>query len=248
MSIHLHHYMTLVQRLSSLFSLSSIDFVAIKLAFGTLAFSPLSNVSVSIITCAPNHRTIRAIIASVSLSLSEHAFILTLTVGPDVSAISLSHVVFEGTLERSHVVVVLDRALTIQTTIIIPNTIVQAASNLDLALADQFASTRLVVGGRRPVSHGEQPALLKHVFVPLAFNDFDVSIVKFHFAFTVQLIVRNRSNVLGSALPLNLVLTVHGLVLKCTAIDGKALLVVTRAPLSVDKGAIEPALSSGLQI
>jgi len=117
-----------------------------------------------------------------------------------------------------------------------------------LAFADKFASTRLVVGGRRSISHGEQPALLKYVFVPLAFDFGDISTIKCHLTFTVQLIVRYRSNVLGSALPLNLVFTVHCLALKFTAIDGKALLVLALTPLSIDKGAIEPALSSGLQI
>jgi len=99
---------TPVHQLSSLLSCRLINFIAIELAFSALAIHPLSNVRVSIITCAPNHRAIRAIFASVSLSLSVQAFILTLAVGPDVSAFSLAHVVLEETLERSQVVVVLD--------------------------------------------------------------------------------------------------------------------------------------------
>ena len=60
----------------------------------------------------------------------------------------------------------------------------------------------------------------------------------------LELVVPDKTVIDDSAVPGDLVLSVHGLILETTFISSCAFLILARVPLSVFKGSIEPAFST----
>ena len=119
------------------------------------------------------------------------ASVLTLVVGPDVSAFAIPHVVLEHALEGALIVVVDDSPLAVQPPIFVPSALVRTASDLDRALTHELPLARLVVRRCRPVTHRQQFASCKCIVCPDSLDLRDVTFLERHLALPMQLVLLN---------------------------------------------------------
>ena len=90
-----------------------INLVAIEKSLGAVSVGKLSDVHMLLVTSFPNHLSIWTLWPSVALVVLVETLVLTLVVGPAVTALSIAFVVFENALERPLVIVVHDGALAV---------------------------------------------------------------------------------------------------------------------------------------